>query len=122
MNIRRTTLAAAFALVSLGTLATVPTAAQAQVYVQIAPPPPRYERVPPPRPGYVWAPGRWDYRGHRHVWVNGNYIRARPGYAYRSPAWEQRGERWEMRRGGWDRDGDGVPNRHDSRPNDPRRR
>ena len=121
MNIRRPTLAATIALLSLGTLATLPTAAQAQVYVQVAPPPPRYERAPPPRRGYVWAPGRWEWRGNRHVWINGNYMRARPGYAYRAPAWEQHDNRWEMRRGGWDRDGDGVSNRHDRRPNDPRR-
>ncbi len=121
MNIRKTTFAATLALLSLGTLATLPTAAQAQVIVQVAPPPPRFERVPPPRPGYVWAPGRWEWRHNRHVWVGGSYMRGRPGYAYRAPAWEQRGDRWAMRPGGWDRDGDGVPNRYDRRPNDPRR-
>ena len=75
---------------------TIPTAAQAQVavYVQGPPPPPRYERVPPPRRGYVWAPGHYEYRGNRHVWVRGDYIRARPGYAYRAPEWRDRGGRW----------------------------
>jgi hypothetical protein len=102
---------------------TVPTAAQAQVavYVQGPPPPPRYERVPPPRRGYVWSPGHYELRGNRHVWVGGNYIRARPGYAYRAPEWRDRGGRWEYSRGRWDRDGDGVPNRHDRRPNNPYR-
>lgn len=121
MNIRRTTLAATIALLSLSTLATVPSVAQAQIVVQVAPPPPRYERVPPPRRGQVWAPGHWEWRGHRHVWVQGHFLRARPGYAYREPRWDQRGDRWEMRRGGWDRDGDGVPNGADRKPNNPRR-
>ncbi len=85
------------------------------------PPPPRYEAVPRPRRGMVWEAGHWEWRGHRHAWVPGHWIKARPGYAYRQPQWNQRGDRWVMDRGGWDRDGDGVPNRHDRRPNDPRR-
>lgn len=86
-----------------------------------APPPPRYEAVPRPRRGMVWETGHWEWRGNRHAWVPGHWIKARPGYAYRQPQWQQRGDRWEMRRGGWDRDGDGVPNRHDRRPNNPNR-
>ena len=47
----------------------VPTIASAGVSVDIdiAPPPLRVETVPPPRVGFVWAPGYWDYRGHDHV-------------------------------------------------------
>ncbi len=107
-------------VVSLGAF-TVPTVAQAQpaIYVQTAPPPPRFERVPAPRRGYVWAPGHWEWRGNRHAWQPGVWVKARPGYAYRQPQWRQDGDRWEMRRGGWDRDGDGVPNRMDrDRDND----
>lgn len=107
----------------------------APVLVQYGPPPaPRYEPVPQPRRGMAWVPGHWEWRGHRHVWMQGYWVKARPGYAYREPRWEQHGDRWEMRRGGWDRDGDGirdrhdrdrdgdgVPNRYDSRPNNPYR-
>ncbi|XAH24253.1 YXWGXW repeat-containing protein [Xylophilus sp. GW821-FHT01B05] len=114
-------IAASLAVLSLGA-AVLPTAAQAQVYVQVAPPPPRAERMPPPRRGMVWAPGHWEWRGGRHVWVRGVWMQERRGYHYRQPAWVQRGNRWEMQRGGWDRDGDGVPNRYDRRPNDPYRR
>ena len=117
--INKTLVAASIAIMSLGTLATVP--AQAQVYVQVAPPPPRAEVVPPPRQGYAWAPGHWEWRGNRHVWVRGNWMRERAGYRYRAPVWEERGGRWVMNRGGWDRDGDGVPNRMDRRPNNPYR-
>ena len=85
------------------------------------PPPPRYERVPPPRRGMVWSQGHWEWRGQRHAWVPGQWVRVRQGYHYRQPHWEQRGGRWAYARGGWDRDGDGVPNRHDRRPDNPRR-
>ena len=111
----------AASLLSVGTLA-VPTAAQAQpVTIQVAPPPPRSERVPPPRRGYVWAPGHYEWRGGRHVWVRGYWVRARPGYAYRPPEWRQDGDRWQYNRGGGDRVGAGVPNRSDRRPDNPKR-
>lgn len=111
--------------------------ASADVLVRVAPPPPRYESVPAARPGYVWAPGHWEWRRQQHVWVNGNWIRERPGYRYKSPHWVERNGRWAMQPGGWqrggrdrdhdgvrnrrdrDRDGDGVPNERDARPNNP---
>jgi hypothetical protein len=94
----------AASLLSLGAL-TLPTAAQAQpvVSIQVAPPPPPVERIPPPRPGFVWAPGHYEWRGGRHVWIGGVYLRARPGYAYRPPVWRPYNGHWEFRRGGWDR-------------------
>jgi len=112
----------AASLLSMGAL-TVPTAAQAQAVITIQgpPPPPRYERMPPPRRGYVWSPGHYEWRGGRHVWVRGMYVRARPGYAYRAPEWRENNGRWEYNRGRWDRDGDGVPNRQDRRPDNPYR-
>jgi len=104
----------------------VAPAVSATVIIQNAPPPPRAERVPPSRRGYVWAPGYWDWRGHRHVWVKGGWMRARPGYSYHQPRWEQQDGKWRMDRGSWvqgrrDNDHDGVPNRDDRRPNDPHR-
>lgn len=114
-------LAAGAAAILAAGLVAVPSVAQAQVYVQVAPPPPRAERVPPPRRGMVWQPGHWEWRGNRHVWIGGQYLRARPGYAYRAPEWRERDGRWEYNRGRWDRDGDGVPNRMDRRPNNPNR-
>ncbi|MDA7418921.1 YXWGXW repeat-containing protein [Xenophilus arseniciresistens] len=131
---------AAAALLSLGGFA-LPTAAQAQAVINVqigqAPPPPRFERVPPPRRGYVWAPGHWEWQRGGHVWVGGTWLRARPGYAYHAPQWVERDGRWDYRAGRWDRsggggdrdhdgvrnrhdrdrDGDGVPNRYDRKPN-----
>jgi hypothetical protein len=119
------------ALVSLGAF-LLPATAQAAVAisVQVAPPAPVYERVPPPRRGYVWAPGHYEYRHGRYVWSGGRWLTARPGYAYHRPDWVQRNGRWYYSQGRWDRDrdgvadrydrdrdGDGVPNRYDRNPN-----
>ena len=109
--------------------------APAAIAVQYtAPPAPLYEVVPAPRPGMVWVPGHWEWRGHRHVWMAGYWLQARPGYRYREPLWVERGGRWYLQPGGWDRDGDGIPNRYDKdrdgdgvpnrydrRPDNPRR-
>lgn len=87
-----------------------------------APPAPRYEAAPRARRGMAWVPGHWEWRGHRHVWMAGYWVKARPGYHYREPRWAEQGGRWNMQPGGWDRDGDGVPNRYDRRrPDNPYR-
>ena len=141
---------AALVAASLGSVAVPASAADIGLSINIAPPAPRYEVVPAPRPGYVWAPGYWNWQHNRHVWVAGSWARARPGYVYAQPAWVDRGGRWELQRGGWnrhdrdhdgvrdshdhdrdndgvrnnrdhDRDGDGVRNNRDSRPDNPRR-
>ena len=90
-----TVLAAASATISVSAVAAP------YVDVHVGPPPPRHEAVPAPRAGYVWAPGYWDWRGHRHVWVNGHWERARHGYVYHEPRWEQDGDRWRLYRGAW---------------------
>lgn len=111
-----------------GSFGSIPLPASADVVVvRTAPPPPRAERIPAPRRGYVWAPGHWEWRAGHHVWVNGSWMRERRGYVYHAPTWVERDGRWVMERGTWvrgggrDRDGDGVPNRYDARPNNPNR-
>ena len=102
----------------------LPAASAAQLIVQVAPPPPRVEVVPAPRRGMVWSPGHWEWRHQRHVWVEGHWVKARPGYVYAQPEWRQANGRWAWQAGHWhrgDRDGDGVPNRHDRRPDNPYR-
>lgn len=73
------------------------------VDVRIGPPPPRYVRVPPPRAGYIWAPGYWRWEGHRHVWVDGYWVRARPGWRYEPAVWVRRGPNWHFVPGHWAR-------------------
>ncbi|MEP7155024.1 MAG: YXWGXW repeat-containing protein [Betaproteobacteria bacterium] len=125
-----------------GTIGAVAPAAQAlDVFINTPPPAVRFEAVPAPRAGYVWAPGYWDYRGHKHVWNKGHWERQRVGYYYHTPTWAERDGRWVMNRGGWDknrpmgdrdrdglpnavdrdRDGDGVRNNADRAPDNPRR-
>jgi hypothetical protein len=123
---KRILCAAAAALIS--TAAFVPAQAFAKgdsvIVVRTAPPAPRHEAVPHARRGYEWAPGYWNWNGHRYTWVKGHWERARKGYAFHRPEWRQGDNGWELDRGGWrrgDRDGDGVPNRFDNRPNNPNR-
>lgn len=91
--------------------------------IRVAPPPPRYERVPRARPGYYWVPGHWVWRGNRHEWIRGDWVRARPGYVYAPPRWVERNGGWYMDQGRWerggrDRDRDGIPDRMERRDGD----
>ena len=79
-------------------------AARVDVDVLIAPPAPRYEVVPAPRHGYVWAPGYWAWDGRRHVWRSGSWMKERHGEHWVAHNWEQRGDRWYFHGGHWDRD------------------
>src|SRR5258705_8676689 len=58
-------------------LGAIPAVASAAIYVDIAPPEARYEVVPAPRAGYVWAPGYYNYRNGRYVWTGGHWERER---------------------------------------------
>jgi hypothetical protein len=91
--------------------------------ILVAPPPPRFERVPRPRHGYIWAPGHWEWRGNRHEWVSGLWIAERPGYVYAQPSWYQRDGHWFMAPSHWnahnrDGDRDGIPDRMERRDRD----
>ncbi|HUP97755.1 MAG TPA: hypothetical protein VM073_07435 [Usitatibacter sp.] len=143
---KRKLLLAAFAAASIGL--TAPAMARVDVFVDVAPPAPRYEVVPAPRAGYVWQPGFYVWEGNRHHWRKGHWVRERKGYYWHPSRWEQRDGRYYFREGRWDRqrwadnrhrpggdrdrdgipnaadrdrDGDGVPNRRDDAPNNPRR-
>ena len=63
MQTRKLALLAALAIAG-GAAATFTPPASAQVSFSLSvgtpPPPMRYEVVPAPRPGYVWAPGYWN--------------------------------------------------------------
>lgn len=148
---KRKLLLAALAASSLG-LIPIPVSAQVGIYVDVAPPAPRYEVVPATRSGFVWQPGYHDWRNGRHVWVKGHWVRERKGHYWHPNRWEQREGRWTLERGRWDRerwadnrftrkggpggdrdrdgipnaldrdkDGDGVRDRRDAAPNNPRR-
>ncbi len=92
--------------------------------IVMAPPAPRYERVPAYRPGYIWEPGHWEWRRNRHEWIGGVWLADRPGYVYTRHNWYERDGRWYAENGHWtsrghDRDHDGIPDRRDhDRDND----
>jgi len=116
-------LLATVAAASLGGV-TLPAMSQDVIVVEKAPPPLREEVVPAPRTGYIWVAGHWDWRDDHYAWVAGTWVRERPGYVYHRSEWRQRDGHWEMVHESWargDRDGDGVPDRADRRPDDPNR-
>ena len=113
---------AAMLAASLGSLVT-PAYSARDHGVRIAPPPPR-EEVVVERRGHVWAPGHWEYKNGKYHWRKGHLVKARRGYHYAEPTWVERDGRWYREGGAWrrgDRDGDGVPNRVDRAPDNPRR-
>lgn len=85
-------------------MALAAASANAQVYVQVGPPPRVVERRPLPPPGpprvwvagyhrwdgrrYVWVPGAWmaPPRPHAH-WVEGRWIHEHRGYYWREGHW-----------------------------------
>lgn len=107
-----------------GVLAPQSSSAQVEIELNYGPPAPRYEVIPAPRNGYIWSGGHWQWSQNRHVWIPGNWQAERRGYTYSQPQWVERkgGGGWNYRASRWDKDGDGVPDRRDSRPNDPTRR
>lgn len=101
----------------------IPAAADIELRIDFGPPAPRYEPVPAPRPGYVWAPGAWVWSNNRHVWRAGYWVAAKPGYRYVPERWEPYTDggkqKWRYVSSSWDKDGDGIPNRYDrDRDND----
>jgi len=102
MKSGRTNFLAALCLAS-GVLAapTLATAAAA-VTTDVPPPTPRTERAPPPRDGYVWAPGYWDWNGHWYTWISGTIIPQRRGLHWVPALWEPIGANWRLVRGHWE--------------------
>lgn len=90
-------------LALLGPLAMVSLARAAVIDIEVAPPAPRVVVAPPPRHGYIWAPGYWAYRGHHHVWVDGRYIRERPGQRWVEDRWVPHEGRYRYEPGHWER-------------------
>jgi hypothetical protein len=89
-------------VLAAGALAAPGTSVGAVVIdVGVAPPPLQVEVVPAARPGYVWAPGFWDWNGNQHVWVRGHWMRERAGFHWVTAEWVQVGPRWHYNRGHW---------------------
>jgi hypothetical protein len=130
-------------------LGAIPMAASAAIYVDIAPPEPRHEILPPAREGFVWAPGHYVWRNGDYRWIPGHWVRAKRNMYWHPGHWVERNGRYVFVEPGWrrerfaysgygyardsdrdgipnrvdrDRDNDGVPNRYDRAPDNPYRR
>jgi len=100
--LNRKLLAASLAVAALAGVSSVAEArTDVGIVLNFAPPAPRYEVVPAPRVGYVWAPGYWGVRGNRHYWYAGHWERHRPGYAYYPSRWTHVGNHWRYDHGYW---------------------
>lgn len=99
---RKTLLTFAFATAAIAS----PFASQAAVDidVNVAPPPPRHEAVPPPREGYVWTPGYWNYNGSQYEWIGGRFVEGHQGERWVPHRWEEHDGRYRLDVGHWDRD------------------
>jgi len=122
MLMKKVLVSVLFAAGMIGAVATpVSSVAAVDIQLNLGPPADRYEVVPGPRHGYIWAPGHWQWNANRHHWKAGHWERERPGYVYHRPQWVERDGRWNYQAQRWDNDGDGVPNSSDRRPNNPNR-
>lgn len=90
--------------------------ALADVTLDRAPPPPRYENPPAAPAGQIWAPGHWIWNGGRYDWVDGHFEVKRQGMRYTPAHWEATGDHeWTLREGQWQRSGWGPGTVHEIR-------
>lgn len=98
---RRAGLAAALALGLAGCMFYSPRY-DARLEAGFAPPPPRVAEAPPPRAGFIWVPGYWDWESNRYVWREGRWLAQRPGYRWVPDRWAERHGRWRHEPGHWE--------------------
>ena len=98
--IRKFALAATAAAALMGVAST--SYAIPAVVAEVAPPAIVHERIPPPREGFVWAPGHYEWRNGNYVWVSGYWIRERPGFEWEEARWVRRPDgSWRFIAGHW---------------------
>jgi hypothetical protein len=78
-------------------------AAGTDIFSDVAPPPQKTERAPPPRDGYVWGTGYWELSGHAYYWVPGRWVVERRNAHWIADHWEQAGSQWHYLPGHWER-------------------
>ena len=88
----------------IGALALPVYAADVEVQINAAPPPPVKVEVSPPAPrtGYIYEPGHYNWDGQKYQWQDSRYIEARPGRTYTPTTVEKKGDVWIYKKGGWD--------------------
>jgi hypothetical protein len=74
-----------------------------EIVTDSPPPPDRVEHAPPPRDGYAWAAGHWEWNRHSYVWVSGTWIAERRAAHWIVDRWEPVGSQWHYVPGHWER-------------------
>lgn len=77
--------------------------AESDIVSDVPPPVPRVEHQPPPRDGYVWAPGYWEWNGRFFHWISGTWIQERRKSQWMADHWQQIANQWHYIRGHWER-------------------
>jgi hypothetical protein len=77
--------------------------AAAEVLTDVPPPPPKTEHAPPPRDGYVWGAGYWEWSKNSYYWVPGRWVIERRNAHWVADHWEQAGTQWHYLPGHWER-------------------
>lgn len=98
---------------------STPGTAQVSIYVQVGPPPIRYEEpVPAPGPEYCWVDGYWAPVGHHYRWIAGHWERPPyPGAYWSHPHYDHYDQGWRFHEGHWDREDRGDHEREHDRAN-----
>jgi hypothetical protein len=77
--------------------------AGSDIVTDAPPPPDRIEHAPPPRDGFVWGAGHWEWNGRSYVWISGTWIPERRAAHWVVARWEQVGTQWHYTAGHWER-------------------
>jgi hypothetical protein len=91
------------ALSATGLLCCTLAFGAAEIVTDTRPPAPRVEHPPPPRDGYVWGAGHWEWNGRSYVWVSGIWIQERRAAHWVADHWDEVGARWHFVPGHWER-------------------
>jgi WXXGXW repeat (2 copies) len=84
-------------------LTSLPAAAGTEIITDVPPPLDRVEHAPPPRDGYVWSAGHWEWNGRAYAWESGTWIVERRAAHWAAGRWEQVGAQWHYVAGHWER-------------------
>ncbi|HWX33385.1 MAG TPA: YXWGXW repeat-containing protein [Steroidobacteraceae bacterium] len=89
--------------IGASTLLPAVASAGAEIVTDTPPPAERVEHAPPPRDGYVWGAGHWEWNGRSYRWVSGTWITERRAAHWVVDRWEQVGPHWHYIAGHWER-------------------
>ena len=66
-----------------------------------APPPPPRAESSLAKAGFVWIPGRWDWKNDQWAWLDGHWERERAGKRWRPAEWRNQDNAWVLVDGDW---------------------